>query len=148
MQMNTPRLQLEKRLYTARASATGGRAGHARTADGSLDLKMSLPKELGGDGAGVNPEQLFACGYAACFGTGLATIAAKRSIVTGPVTITVDVSLGPVGQGFGLAVELLAELPELPRQLAEELVRATHEVCPYSQSTRGNIAVDLQVKGA
>jgi Ohr subfamily peroxiredoxin len=140
---------LEKRLYTARATAVGGRAGRVTTSDGVLDLNMALPKELGGDGTlAANPEQLFACGYAACFGTGLATIAAGRKLVTGPVAITVEVSVGPEGGGFGLAVELTASLPELARDAALELVKQTHEVCPYSRATRGNIAVNLHVNAA
>lgn len=145
--MNNPVI-LDKPLYTARATATGGRGGNVRTSDGALELKMALPKELGGDGQGANPEQLFASGYAACFGTGLATIAAHRNIKTGPVSITVDATVGAVGPGFGLAVELTARLPELSREAAEDLVQATHQVCPYSLATRGNIVVNLHVEVA
>lgn len=137
---------LQKRLYTARAVATGGRSGRVTADPGAFDMTLSLPRELGGAGGpGTNPEELFAAGYAACFGTGLATIAAAQKIQTGLVTIAVEVAVGPVPGGFGLAVELTAHLPGLPREQAEALVRATHEVCPYSRATRGNIAVELRV---
>lgn len=137
---------LTKRLYTATATATGGRDGHVRTSDGALELTVAMPRELGGGGtAGTNPEQLFAAGYAACFGSALAHVARAQQVTTGPVGITASVAIGPVGKGFGLAVELVAALPELPREQAEALVRAAHEVCPYSNATRGNIVVDVRV---
>jgi Ohr subfamily peroxiredoxin len=137
---------LEKRLYTAVATATSGREGRAKSDDGILDVALVPPKSLGGSGApGTNPEQLFAAGYAACFGSAVSHVARAKKIATGPVAITAHVSLGPVGQGFGLAVELVATIPELPRDQAEALVRAAHEVCPYSNATRGNIVVDLRV---
>jgi Ohr subfamily peroxiredoxin len=136
----------EKRLYTASATSTGGRAGRVVSSDGVVDFSLSLPKELGGNGGpGTNPEQLFASGYAACFGTGLSILAAKQHIETGPVSIRVDVSIGPVGAGFGLAVEITAHLPELKREQAEALVHATHEICPYSVATRGNVPVELRI---
>jgi lipoyl-dependent peroxiredoxin len=142
---NEPRL-LEKRLYTATATAIGGRDGRVRTSDGTLELTVAMPRELGGGGAaGTNPEQLFAAGYSACFGSALAHVARAKKITTGPVEITASVAIGPVGQGFGLAVELVASLPELPRDQAEALVHAAHQVCPYSNATRGNIAVDVRV---
>jgi Ohr subfamily peroxiredoxin len=140
----TPRI-LEKRLYTATATATGGRDGGVKSDDGILDLTVRPPRELGGPGAATNPEQLFAAGYSACFGSAVAHVARAQKIATGPVSITAKVSLGAVGQGFGLAVELVASLPELPREQAEALVRAAHEVCPYSNATRGNIEVDVKV---
>jgi Ohr subfamily peroxiredoxin len=137
---------LEKRLYTATATSTGGRDGRSKTDDGALDLAIVPPRALGGSGAaGTNPEQLFAAGYSACFGSALAHVARAQKITTGPVTITAKVHLGAVGKGFGLAVELVADLPELPREQAEALVRAAHEVCPYSNATRGNIEVDVRV---
>src|SRR5215207_4935219 len=133
-------------LYTASASATGGRDGRVTTDDGSFDLAVTMPKGLGGSGAaGTNPEQLFAAGYAACFGSALSLVARTKKIQTGPVTITAKVSIGPVGAGFGLAVELVASLPEVPRGTAQALVEAAHQVCPYSNATRGNIDVALSV---
>jgi osmotically inducible protein OsmC len=145
-QPTTPRTVLEKTLYTATATATGGRSGRVRTDDGKLDVEVVPPRELGGtDAAGTNPEQLFAAGYAACFGSALSHAARRMKVTTGPVAITARVSLGPAGAGFGLAVVLTADIPELPRDQAEALVRAAHQVCPYSNATRGNIAVELRV---
>jgi Ohr subfamily peroxiredoxin len=142
---NEPKL-LDKRLYTASATAIGGRDGRVRSSDGTLDLAVTMPRELGGGGgAGTNPEQLFAAGYSACFGSALLHVARLKKITTGPVHITANVTIGPVGQVFGLAVELVAELPELPRDQAEALVQAAHQVCPYSNATRGNIAVDVHL---
>ncbi|MET0391153.1 MAG: organic hydroperoxide resistance protein [Polyangiales bacterium] len=144
--MGTP-VTLEKPLYTAVASATSGRDGRIKSDDGILDLAVVPPKALGGkDGAGTNPEQLFAAGYAACFGSALGVVARSQKVKTGPVHITAHVTLGQVGQGFGLAVKLSASLPELPREQAEALVKAAHQVCPYSNATRGNIQVDLAVE--
>jgi Ohr subfamily peroxiredoxin len=137
-----PRIVLERRLYTASATSTGGRSGRVRSSDGILDLDIKPP--VPGTTA-TNPEQLFAAGYAACFGSALSLVAQKMKIATGPVSITANVALGPAGAGFGLAVELVAEIPELAREQAEALVRAAHEVCPYSNATRGNIAVDVRV---
>jgi Ohr subfamily peroxiredoxin len=137
---------LEKRLYTARATASAGRDGRAATDDGKLDLALTPPKELGGTGTGTNPEQLFAAGYAACFGSAVMHVARAQKITPGPVSVTAEVSLGPKGQAFGLQVALVAKLPELPREQAEALVRAAHEVCPYSNATRGNIVVDVRVE--
>lgn len=140
--MNT----LEKRLYTATATATGGRDGRAKSDDGVLDVALVPPKALGGSGAvGTNPEQLFAAGYAGCFGSAVSHVARAKKIKTGPVSITANVTIGQVGQGFGLAVELVASIPELPRDQAEALLQAAHEVCPYSNATRGNIAVDIRL---
>lgn len=139
-------ISLEKRLYTAVATATGGRDGRVKTDDGSLDLTVVPPRALGGGGApGTNPEQLFAAGYAACFGSALALVARKQKVTTGPVSITAHVTIGPAGGGFGLAVELVAEIPDLPRDQGEALLHAAHQVCPYSNATRGNIAVDLRL---
>ncbi|MGN6104435.1 MAG: organic hydroperoxide resistance protein [Kofleriaceae bacterium] len=138
-------IALEKVLYTTAATATGGRDGRVATDDGLLDVTVVPPKALGGSGAGTNPEQLFAAGYAACFGSAVAHVARMQKLVTGPVSITAKVSLGPAGRGFGLAVELIAAIPELPRDQAEALVRTAHEVCPYSNATRGNIAVDVRL---
>jgi Ohr subfamily peroxiredoxin len=144
--MTTPVL-LEKTLYTAHATAAGGRDGHVKTDDGSIDLAVSVPKGLGGGATpGTNPEQLFAAGYAACFGSALSFVARQKKLVTGPVNVEAHVSIGPVATGgFGLAVELVAHVPELPRSDAEALVAAAHQVCPYSNATRGNIKVDIKV---
>jgi len=104
------------------------------------------PKALGGSGGvGTNPEQLFAAGYAACFGSAVMHVARAQRIKSGPVEITARVTIGPAGVGFGLAVELVASIPELAREQAEALVQAAHQVCPYSNATRGNIAVDLRL---
>ncbi|HUQ04732.1 MAG TPA: organic hydroperoxide resistance protein [Kofleriaceae bacterium] len=143
----TPTL-LEKTLYTATATATSGRDGRAATDDGLLDVALSPPRALGGNGAGTNPEQLFAAGYAACFGSAAAHVARAMKLKTGPIAVTAKVSLGPVGQRFGLAVELEVSVPELDRAQAEALVKAAHEVCPYSNATRGNIAVEVRLAGA
>lgn len=137
---------LEKRLYTAAATATSGREGRVKSDDGVLDLAVVPPKVLGGSGAAAtNPEQLFAAGYAACFGSAVMHVARSQKLKPGPVQITAHVTLGSVGQAFGLAVELVASIPELPREQAEALVQAAHQVCPYSNATRGNITVDLRV---
>ncbi len=142
--MSTPTI-LEKRLYTATATATAGRDGRVKSDDGHLDVAVVPPRALGGSGAGTNPEQLFAGGYAACFGSALGLVARAQKMATGPVSITANVAIGPVGKGFSLAVELIASIPELPREQAEALLRAAHEVCPYSNATRGNIVVDLRL---
>jgi Ohr subfamily peroxiredoxin len=139
---SAPRIVLDRRLYTTSATSTGGRSGRVRSSDGVLDLAIQPP--VPGTTA-TNPEQLFAAGYAACFGSALALVARKQKLEPGPFTITAHVALGPAGAGFGLAVELVAELPELARDQAEALVHAAHEVCPYSNATRGNIAVDVRV---
>jgi lipoyl-dependent peroxiredoxin len=138
---------LQKTLYTAHATAIGGREGRVKTDDGTLDLAVAMPKGLGGAGAaGTNPEQLFAAGYSACFGSALGHVARMKKVTTGPIAIDASVSIGPVASGgFGLAVELVAHLPELPREEAEALVAAAHQVCPYSNATRGNIVVDVKV---
>jgi Ohr subfamily peroxiredoxin len=141
---NTPAI-LDKRLYTAVATATGGRDGRTKSSDGTLDLAIVPPKELGGNKAGTNPEQLFAAGYAACFGSAISAVARIQKVTTGPISVTTKVTLGSIGQGYGLAVELEASLPELPREQAEALVAAAHQVCPYSNATRGNIVVDVKL---
>lgn len=136
---------IEKTLYTATATALGGREGRVKSDDGLLDINVIPPKALGGPGGATNPEQLFAAGYAACFGSALSHVAKMQKITTGPVSITAKVSIGPVGQGFGLAVDLSASIPELPRDKAEALVHAAHQVCPYSNATRNNIVVNLSL---
>lgn len=137
---------LEKRLYTASATAHGGREGKVESSDGTLQLTVAMPRSLGGSGGpGTNPEQLFAAGYSACFGSAVAHVARVQRLKTGPVTITANVTIGAVGQTFGLAVELVAAIPELPRDEAQRLIDTAHQVCPYSNATRGNIVVDLKL---
>ena len=137
-------------LYTAHAHVTGGRRdGHGRSADGELDVRLRAPKEMGGAGGGTNPEELFAVGYAACFESALATVARRRHLDAGQLAIDSAVSLLPVGNGaFRLAVTLDVSLPSVgDRETAAQLVRETHQVCPYSNATRGNIDVDLLLGG-
>ena len=137
---------LEKPLYTAVATASSGRDGRVKSDDGTLDLAVVPPKALGGSGApGTNPEQLFAAGYSACFGSALAHVARAQKLKVGTMSVTAHVSIGAAGAGFGLQVELVANIPDLPRDQAEALVQAAHQVCPYSNATRGNIVVDVRV---
>ena len=145
--MSNP-IVIEKRLYTASATAVAGRNGKVTSSDGKLDVSVSPPKEMGGSGDGTNPEQLFAAGYAACFGSALGHVARHMKVVTGPVSITANVAIGPLpggAPGFGLAVELVASIPDLAREQAQALVDAAHTVCPYSNATRGNIVVDIRL---
>jgi len=138
--------QLEKRLYTAEASATGGRDGHARSTDGFIDLDLRPPTQMGGPGGGTNPEQLFAAGYAACFQGALGVVARREKVDTTGSVVTGKVTIGPIpGGGFGIAVALEVSIPGLDKAQAEELVEQAHQVCPYSNATRGNIDVDLSV---
>ncbi len=137
---------LEKRLYTAEASATGGRDGHTKSSDGQVDLDVRPPKELGGPGGGTNPEQLFAAGYAACFQGALGVVARREKVDTSGSVVTGKVTLGSIAGGaFGIAVELEVSIPGVDKARAEELVEAAHQVCPYSNATRGNIEVALTV---
>ena len=139
---------MTKILYTAHAHVTGGRDGHGRTSDGELDVKLRRPKEMGGEGGGTNPEELFAVGYAACFESALAGVARRRHIDAGEVSIDSAVSLLPTGDGgYKLAVTLDVSLPSVDRDIAADLVRGAHKVCPYSNATRGNIPVDLLLDG-
>ncbi len=138
-------IKLDKVLYTATATAHGGRDGKVTTDDSALNITVVPPKALGGSGAGTNPEQLFTAGYADCFGSALAHVARAKKIQTGPVSITAKVNLGPVGQGFGLSAELTANIPEMPKADAQALLEAAHQVCPYSNATRGNIQVDIRL---
>ncbi|MTJ79701.1 MAG: organic hydroperoxide resistance protein [Telmatospirillum sp.] len=135
-------------LYKTTASATGGRDGHARTEDGSLDVKLSTPKELGGAGGpGNNPEQLFAAGYSACFLGAMKFVASQGGPkVPADATVTATVGIGPRSEGgFGIDVELKIALPGLDRAAAQELVDKAHQVCPYSNATRNNVPVRLVV---
>lgn len=132
---------LDKVLYTARAHTTGGRDGESRSDDGRLDVKLSPP---GTPGNGTNPEQLFASGYSACFIGAMKAVAAKQKI-TLPADLSVDaeVDLGPVGQAYGIAVRMKVSLPGMDRAAAQALIDAAHQVCPYSNATRGNIDVAI-----
>lgn len=135
-------MALDKVLYTAQTHTTSGRDGAARSADGHLDVQLSPP----GTGSGTNPEQLFAAGWSACF-MGAIRIAAKRLDVRVPAGIAVDaeVDLGMQGDHYALAARLTVALPDLDRDVAEQLLRAAHETCPYSRATRGNIDVDIRL---
>ena len=134
-------------LYTATAHATGeGRNGHAISDDGVLDLDLRMPKELGGPGGATNPEQLFAAGYAACFHSALKLVAGQSKLDATGSEVSASVSIGSLPSGgFGLAVELDVHTPNLEQSVAEELVAKAHEVCPYSNATRGNIDVELTI---
>ena len=138
-------MSIEKVLYRAQATATGGRDGRAVSSDGVLDLALSTPKELGGAGGiGSNPEQLFAAGYAACF-IGAMKVVAGRAKIALPADLSVqgNVGIGAIPAGFGIEVELKISLPGLEREVAEGLIAKAHGVCPYSNATRGNIDVTL-----
>jgi Ohr subfamily peroxiredoxin len=135
--------KLDKVLYTARAHTTGGREGQSRTDDGRLAVQLTSP---GGGGQGTNPEQLFAAGYSACFIGAMKAVAAKQKI-TLPQDLAIDaeVDLGPVGQAYGIAARLNVSLPGMDPTAARQLVDAAHQVCPYSNATRGNIDVQINL---
>ena len=138
--------KLDKVLYTAKAHTTGGREGRSVTDDGFLDVKLSPPKAMGGAGNATNPEQLFAAGYSACFMGALKHVAGLKKVpVPADASIDASVDIGPIPQGFGIAVKLVVNLPGLDRSVAQDLVDAAHKVCPYSNATRGNIEVDLML---
>lgn len=136
-------------LYRTSARATGGRDGHSATLDGKVDVKLSTPKELGGGGGdGVNPEQLFATGYAACFLGAMKFVASQGGTAKVPAdaSVTSTVGIGPRSEGgFGLDIALAVSLPGVPKADAEALVQKAHQVCPYSNATRNNIDVKLSV---
>lgn len=136
-----------KTLYTAEALTTGdGRDGHARSADGRLDLQLAIPKEMGGSGDGTNPEQLFAIGYAACFHSALRLVGRQEKADVSDSAVGSRVSIGALDNGgFGLAVELEITLPNVDHATAQALTDKAHQVCPYSNATRGNIDVTLVV---
>lgn len=140
-------MALEKVLYTAHATATGGRTGSAKSDDGKLNVELSTPRELGGAGGnGTNPEQMFAAGYSACFiGAMGAVAAAQKFKLPADVSISADVGIGPIPGGFGIQVAMAISLPGMERAAAEALVAAAHQVCPYSNATRGNVDVVLTV---
>jgi Ohr subfamily peroxiredoxin len=133
-------------IYTAEAVSSGdGRNGHVVTSDGKLNLDLAFPPELGGSGAGTNPEQLFAAGYAACFHSALRLVAGRQHAALGDSTVTAQVGIGPEGEAFGLMVTLVIHVPGLEREKVREFAEEAHQVCPYSRATRGNISVELRV---
>ncbi len=139
-------MKLEKVVYTAQATATGGRDGRAKSSDGKVDVKLSPPVEMGGKGDGTNPEQLFACGYSACFIGAMKFVAGRDKIaMPADASITGLVGIGPIPNGFGIQVELKISLPGMDRAAAKTLVDKAHIVCPYSNATRGNIEVTLTI---
>lgn len=133
-------------IYTTEALATGeGRNGNVRTSDGSFEANLATPKEMGGTGNGNNPEQLFAAGYAACFHSALQMVARSQKKNIAGSAVGARVSIGKQGEGFGLAVVLEVVIPDMDRVEAQALADAAHQVCPYSNATRGNIPVDVIV---
>jgi lipoyl-dependent peroxiredoxin len=134
-------------LYTAKATSTGAaRSGHVKSDDGVLELDLSIPKGLGGAGGeGTNPEQLFAAGYSACFHSALQAAARREKVKIDGSSVTAEVGIGQQGEGFGLAVTLVVSLPGVENETAAKLTEAAHQLCPYSNATRGNIDVDLRV---
>ena len=142
---------MAKAIYTAEASVTGGRLkGHGKTTDGELEVDLRIPKDLGGEGGGTNPEELFAVGFAACFEGALSTVARRQKVDADDAVIDSKVSLvpNPETKGFDIAVELGVSLPSIDdAEAAAEVVRAAHKVCPYSNATRGNIEMVLTANG-
>lgn len=136
---NTP----NKIVYTASATATGGRDGRARSSDGVLDLTLTRPTETGGEGGGTNPEQLFAAGYAACFQGALGLVGKKQGVDTAKSEVTADVGFGPEGESFAITVDLKVAVPGVELAQVQELADAAHQVCPYSKATRGNVPVTV-----
>jgi len=137
---------LTKTLYTARATAHGGRSGHAVSSDGSLDVDLRPPTEMGGQGGGTNPEQLFAAGYAGCFQSALGVVGRRAGVDTSGSLVEADVSIGTIpGGAYGLAVVLKVAIPGVDHDTVKSLTEAADQVCPYSNATRGNIDVTLEV---
>lgn len=137
-----------KAIYKTKATATGGRDGAARSDDGSVDVKLVVPKEMGGPGGeGANPEKLFAAGYSACFLGAMKAVSGKEGVRVPPdATVTAEIGFGPRDEGgYGITADLTVNLPGVDRADAERLMRAAHEVCPYSNATRGNVDVGLTV---
>ena len=133
-------------LYTAEAVSTGdGRNGHVTSSDQRIDLDLAIPAEMGGTGAGSNPEQLFAAGYAACFHSALRYVAHREHAELGDSTVTAQVGIGPDGDVFGLVVTLIIHVPGMERDKVRQLAEAAHQVCPYSRATRANISVELRI---
>lgn len=136
--------KLDKILYTAQAHTTGGREGRSVSDDGLLDVALSPPKAMGGAGTATNPEQLFAAGYSACFMGALKHVAGMKKIsIPSDASIDASVDIGPIPAGFGIAAKLVINLPGMDREVATDLINTAHQVCPYSNATRGNIDVDV-----
>ncbi len=140
-------MKIEKVVYRATAKATGGRDGSASSSDGSLNVQLSTPKELGGAGGdGTNPEQLFAAGYSACFVGALKFVAGQEKLILPDnLSITGRVGIGPIPKGFGIEADLEISIPGMEREAALALIEKAHQVCPYSNATRGNITVNLKL---
>lgn len=139
-------MALDQVLYNAHATATGGRDGRAVTSDNKLDVALARPKELGGNGQGTNPEQLFAAGYAACFIGAMGFVAGQsKKLLPAGTQIASEVGIGPIPAGFGIQVTLNISLPGMAHDEAQALIDAAHQVCPYSNATRGNIDVTLKL---
>lgn len=135
-------------IYKAKATATGGREGNVKSSDGVLNLDLAFPREMGGSGAAkTNPEQLFAAGYAACFHSALKLVAGKMKLPAASSTVTAEVGIGPDATSFALEVALQVSMPGVPDAAATEVVKAAHQVCPYSKATRGNIPATLVLIG-
>ncbi len=141
---NTP----DKIVYTARATVTGGRQGHARSEDGILDLELNAPKETGGPGTGTNPEQLFAVGYGACFQGALTMVSKAEGVDASGSNLDIAVGFGPEGKSFAITADINVSIPDVDDETAQRLVEAAHEVCPYSKATRGNVPVTVKGVGA
>ena len=136
----------KKKLYTAVATAEGGRAGHVSTDDGTIDMNLSVPKSMGGNGGdGTNPEQLFGSAYAACFGGAIQMIAENKGIELNDISVTANVSFNKDDDGVFLSVILDSYLPDVDKETGEDLINAAHEVCPFSKATRDNITVTLNL---
>ncbi|MGO4456147.1 organic hydroperoxide resistance protein [Streptomyces sp. M-16] len=131
--------------YTAVATAENGRDGRVATNDGQLDVVVNPPKELGGSGAGTNPEQLFAAGYSACFQGALSVAARNENVDVAGSTVTAEVGIGKNDEGFGIIVKITASIPTVDAATAKDLVEKAHQICPYSKATRGNISVELNI---
>ena len=137
---------LNKKLYTAEATAVGGREGHVKSSDGVIDMDLAPPASMGGRDGSSNPEQLFAAGYSACFQSALGVVARRAKVDTSDSRVTAQVSIGTVGGGgFGLAVNMQVHIPGVDEATAERLVEEAHKVCPYSNATRGNIEVTSSI---
>lgn len=136
--------KVEQVLYQAHATSTGGRDGTTKSSDGLVDLKLASPKELGGPGGGVNPEQLFAAGYSACFIGAMKVVAGMQKIaLPADTSINATVGIGKIPAGFGIEAQLVVSIPGMDRAVAQGIIDKAHQVCPYSNATRGNIEVTI-----
>ncbi|WP_375422827.1 organic hydroperoxide resistance protein [uncultured Friedmanniella sp.] len=137
-----------KIVYTASATTTGGRQGHAVSSDGVLDLQLTAPKEMGGPGTGTNPEQLFAAGYSACFNGALMMVAKAAKVDASAAQVTVNVGFGPEGDSYAITGDIEVAIPGLELAQVQELAEGAHQVCPYSKATRGNVPVTVKAVAA